>query len=130
MLLIYQVCGFFSPGLKGARVSVGKYNCCHCKGLFEVIHSIGLGKNQRAKCPACGSIDVQELPSWIPDGFNLGLYYSPSNWQYYCDQCQSTFELPVPSGPKEEQQRKCPTCGSMNLKRLTALVIEAPIYCS
>jgi rRNA maturation endonuclease Nob1 len=107
-----------------------KYACRKCKVLFELPSLSYLEKGEEAKCPACGGNEVDQLPSWIPIGFNLDLYYSPSKWRYLCHQCNTTFESPVPSGPNEEEQRKCSACGSIHITRLTALVVEAPMYCS
>ena len=107
-----------------------KYACRQCRAFFDLSSPSDFGKGKEAKCCKCGSDDVEQLPSWMPIGFNLDLYHSPSVWKYLCSRCKTTFELPVPSGPTEDKQRKCPTCKSMNLERLTVLVAEPPIYCS
>ncbi len=110
-------------------MSVCKYTCRQCQTFFELVSPKDSKKDEEAKCPACGSIDVEVLPQWIPYGFNLNLYHSQLTWQYSCHQCQTTFELPVPSGPTEEKQRKCPVCKSMDIERLTVLVVDLPVYC-
>ena len=108
---------------------MGKYMCHQCKAMFEVQSQYGLGQ-QEEKCPNCGSNDIETLPSWVPLTYNMNLYHSPSSWKYECPHCKNTFEMPVPSGPTEEKQRRCPSCGSMDIKRLTVLAIEPPLYCS
>ena len=133
-------------------MSVEKYTCYQCKTLFELpappsgvdqqgavcpvcktmcelpASYSGEGR-QGAVCPACGSTDIKRVPSWIPEGFNLELYFGQPEWEYKCHQCTGVFKLPVPSGPTEEKQRKCPACGSMDIERLTALVVEPAPYC-
>ena len=114
---------------KEGEVSVEKYACYQCKALFELAVSPSGEGQEGAKCPNCGSTQIEKLPSWIPEGFNLELYFSPPEWEYKCHQCTIVFKLPVPSGPTEEKQRKCPACGSMDIERLTALVVEPSPYC-
>jgi putative FmdB family regulatory protein len=111
-------------------MSVEKYACRKCQAVFDVVSPYDLVNGEKSKCPKCGSIDVEKVPSWIPNGFNVNLYFAQSAWKYLCHQCQATFELAVPSGPTEEKQRKCPTCGSQNIERLTVLIVEPPVYCS
>lgn len=108
---------------------VEKYACRQCKTMFELLAAQSEDGQQGAKCPACGSTHIEKLPAWIPAGFNLDLYFSPPAWEYKCHQCNTVFELPVPRGPAEEKQRKCPACGSMDIERLTALVVEPSPYC-
>jgi len=47
-------------------------------------------------------------------------------WQLICHQCQSNFEVPVPFGPKEEKELKCPYCGSKDFARVEASNQDAP----
>ena len=47
-------------------------------------------------------------------------------WELTCHQCQSNFELPAPSGPREERELECPLCGSKDIKRIEALSDSAP----
>ena len=108
---------------------LGKFICHHCKSMFELKPQPGLEGEQARKCPTCGSMDTESLPSWVPLSYNMNLYDSPSLWKYECHQCKNTFEMPVPSGPTEEKQRKCPSCGSADIERLTVLVVESPLYC-
>jgi DNA-directed RNA polymerase subunit RPC12/RpoP len=107
-----------------------KYSCRQCHTLFVIPSRADSETGRLPQCPKCGSDDIEVLPAWVPIGYDPCLYYSPSTWQYSCPQCKATFELPVPSGPTEEQQRKCPTCGSGDIKRLTELVTALPMYCS
>jgi len=48
---------------------------------------------------------------------------------HLCHKCKALFDLSVPPGSEEEKEAKCPECGSMNIERLTALVVELPPYC-
>jgi rRNA maturation endonuclease Nob1 len=116
-------------GLKEVEMFVGKFKCHHCKAMFELTSQLGSEKEQEAKCPTCGSVDIEGLPFWVPLTYNMDLYNSPSLWKYECHQCKTIFELPVPSGPTEEKQRKCPSCSSMDIARLTALALDMPVYC-
>jgi rRNA maturation endonuclease Nob1 len=47
-------------------------------------------------------------------------------WELTCRQCKSNFELPVPRGPREEKELKCPECGSKEIVRREALSQAAP----
>jgi len=47
-------------------------------------------------------------------------------WELTCRQCDSKFELPVPRGPREEKELKCPRCGSKQIERIEALAPGAP----
>lgn len=41
-------------------------------------------------------------------------------WELICRQCNSSFEVPVPRGPREEKDLKCLKCGSQNIERIEA----------
>ena len=103
------------------------YLCHQCKTPFNVSAPPGSKDEEETRCPECGSMPVERLPSWAPIGFNLNA--SPDKWEYACHQCKITFKLPVPRGPSEEKTFKCPECGSMHIERLTALVFQVPLYC-
>lgn len=109
-------------------MSVGEYIClCRdCQSLFDLSVS-PVTEETGIKCPACGSVHIERIPSWAPKGLNL--YKSLSEWEYACLQCKATFKLPVPQGPLEEQEVRCPECGSMSVERLTVLGVEVPPYC-
>jgi rRNA maturation endonuclease Nob1 len=47
-------------------------------------------------------------------------------WELNCHQCKSNFEVPVPFGPREERELKCPHCGSKDIERIEALSHDAP----
>jgi hypothetical protein len=47
-------------------------------------------------------------------------------WELTCRDCKSRFEVPVPSGPLEEKELKCLTCGSESLDRVEATVSGEP----
>jgi rRNA maturation endonuclease Nob1 len=47
-------------------------------------------------------------------------------WELTCRQCKSSFELPVPRGPREEKELKCPKCGSEYIERIEALAQDLP----
>ena len=49
-------------------------------------------------------------------------------WEYECHRCKSTFKVPVPRGPSEEKQIKCPQCGSMDITRETIESMD-PVFC-
>jgi DNA-directed RNA polymerase subunit RPC12/RpoP len=50
-------------------------------------------------------------------------------WELTCSQCKSNFEGPVPRGPREEKELKCPKCGSKYIERIEALSQGAPPQC-
>ena len=97
------------------------YVCLQCTALFELPEPHSPAE---AKCPQCGSVDVEKL-----DGRSCSI--SPPTdakmltWEYACHQCEARFELPVPRGPKEEKETKCPRCGSMDLERLNVFSLSA-----
>jgi Zn finger protein HypA/HybF involved in hydrogenase expression len=39
-------------------------------------------------------------------------------WEFECRNCQTTFETPVPRGPKEEHGIRCPACQGKDIKRI------------
>jgi len=47
-------------------------------------------------------------------------------WELTCHECKSSFEVPVPSGPREEKELECPHCGSKDIGRMEASNQEAP----
>jgi len=47
-------------------------------------------------------------------------------WELTCHKCKSNFEVPVPFGPTEERNLKCPHCGSKEIGRVEALNEDAP----
>lgn len=106
-----------------------KYICYHCKKSFEMPASLPGDEQDGVRCPGCGSIQFEKSPSWLPEGYKLDAYLSPSEWEYKCHQCNTIFKLPVPSGPTEEEQIKCPACSSTDIERLTALVFEHSLHC-
>jgi putative FmdB family regulatory protein len=111
-----------------------KFVCYECKTMFELPDSPPEDATQASRCrlvrcPSCESAKIVELPAWIPLGFNLDYYFAPTEWEYKCKQCTKVFKLPVPSGKKEENERKCPACGSTDIERLTTLVAEPQFYC-
>ena len=48
-------------------------------------------------------------------------------WELECKQCQAKFEQPVPKGPEEERNIKCPQCGSKDIKNRSLCSLEAPV---
>ena len=69
---------------------------------------------------------VNSLPSWMPIGYD-SKKIAPV-WEYECQQCSKTFEVPVPSSPTEEHEISCPICGNKDIKRLTLFGYE-PFHC-
>ena len=51
----------------------GKYGCHQCMTIFEMRSELNTEQAAELKCPGCGSIDVELLPSWIPTGYSLEL---------------------------------------------------------
>jgi len=49
-------------------------------------------------------------------------------WELTCRQCKSSFEVPVPRGPREEKELKCPQCGSEYIERI-AVSTHGPPPC-
>jgi rRNA maturation endonuclease Nob1 len=47
-------------------------------------------------------------------------------WEVKCRQCLSKFEVPVPKGPRDEKELKCPRCGSKELERLDVFNFSSP----
>ena len=84
-----------------------EYVCKECQARFKLPVPHG-PTEEEAKCPECGSTDVEALLTW----------------EYVCHHCQASFELPVPRGPTEEKEAKCSECGSTDIERLTALSCE------
>jgi len=39
-------------------------------------------------------------------------------WELTCRHCKSSFEVPVPRGPREEKELKCLNCGSKYIERI------------
>ena len=50
-------------------------------------------------------------------------------WELTCRLCKSNFEVPVPRGPREEKELKCPKCESKYIERIEALSQGAPPPC-
>jgi predicted Zn-ribbon and HTH transcriptional regulator len=42
-------------------------------------------------------------------------------WELTCRQCKFNFEVPVPRGPREEKELKCPKCESKYIERIETL---------
>jgi len=87
-----------------------EYVCYQCKAQFELPVPRGPAEEKEAKCPKCGSVDVEKMLTW----------------EYVCHQCKAQFELPVPRGPAEEKEAKCPECGSMDIEILNVGSWEVP----
>jgi len=47
-------------------------------------------------------------------------------WELTCRRCKSNFTVPVPSGPAEEKELKCPKCRSQQIERIEASAQGAP----
>jgi len=45
-------------------------------------------------------------------------------WEYECKQCQATFEVDVPHGPKEESEITCPECESKDIERVNVCCLQ------
>jgi len=103
------------------------YLCRQCKALLDLSVQSDSEEESEAKCPECGSVYIDRFPSWAPVGYNV--VEGPAMWEYTCNQCKTVFKLPVPNGPLEEKEIKCPECRSMHIERLTALAFELPPYC-
>ena len=103
------------------------YLCQQCRNIFTLPMTCNIlpqEEKEEVICPGCGSVNVEELPSWAPIGFTEGSLM----WEYECQQCQSVFMLPIPTSPSQEKEIKCPTCGGGHIHRLTS-VGGQPLYC-
>ncbi len=69
------------------------------------------------------NVDKTDLTGWA-----CPRHIEPVIWEFACCQCQHIFTTPVPRGPKEEKQLKCPLCASSRIKRTTVDSIE-PVFC-
>ncbi len=103
-----------------------EYLCHQCQNIFRLSVSGGSSTEEEAKCPRCGSTDIERLPSWAPIGF--ALHEGPLQWEYECQHCKNVFKLPVPSSPSQEKEIKCPECGGGHIHRLTPTG-GVPMYC-
>jgi DNA-directed RNA polymerase subunit RPC12/RpoP len=94
-----------------------RYICHQCRIEFELPITEKAESGREIKCPECGGRDVQIIKSpscnITASGESKMLM-----WDYVCHQCRALFELPVPRGPKEEKEAKCPGCGSMDIQRI------------
>ena len=102
------------------------YLCQQCQHVFKLSVTSGSPPEKEAKCPVCESSHLEEVPSWVPIGFNLS--EGSPQWEYECQQCQNVFKLPVPSSPSQEKEVRCPACGGSHIHRLTPTGFE-PLYC-
>lgn len=103
-----------------------EYVCRLCQNVFRLAVSDGTPMEKEAKCPKCGSMDIERLPSWAPIGFSF--HEGPTMWEYECQQCQNIFKLPVPASPSQEKEVTCPVCGGRHIHRLTPTG-GVPLYC-
>jgi len=96
--------------------------CNQCAELFELPEPHGATGEKEAKCPECGSTDIVRL-----NVRTLSVRIDeigPPPWEYVCYKCKTWFELPVPHGPDEEKEAKCPECGSTHIERLNVCSLE------
>ena len=99
-----------------------KYLCDKCQTLFELSVEDNPVEGKAAKCTDCGSTDVQKLNVC---SLNMHIDTSgPPPWEYICHQCNVFFEVPVPHGPDEAKQIKCPECGSQDIERVNVVTLE------
>jgi rRNA maturation endonuclease Nob1 len=98
--------------------------CKKCRHIFKLPGAL---LNDILSCPQCGVPDIVEAPPWAPLGSGMNIF-DDSLWEYECQQCQNKFKLPIPQSPAEEKSRKCPSCCSDHIHRLTAVGGE-PLYC-
>ena len=97
------------------------YICQQCQTLFRLLPS-----EKEVKCPECGGTHLDMVPSWEPIGARC--YSGSPEWEYRCGECQTVFRLPVPAGPAEEKEAKCPHCESTHVERLTPVVFESTFF--
>ena len=103
-----------------------EHRCHQCQNIFRLSVSDDAPPEPEAKCPRCGSTDIERLPSWAPIGF--GLHEGPPMWECECQQCRHVFKRPVPTSPAQEKEITCPACGGSHIHRLTAGG-GVPMYC-
>jgi DNA-directed RNA polymerase subunit RPC12/RpoP len=104
-----------------------RFLCKQCRHVFDLAKPGDSDLDNKIHCPACGSSDVIEAPTWAPLGSGWNIFESTS-WEYECQQCKHTFKLPIPKSPEEDKNRRCPICNSGHLHLLIDNV-ATPLYC-
>ena len=93
--------------------------CQQCHTLLELErHSMTDG----AKCTGCGSNNVVKLNVSRKNG--VIDESGPPPWEYVCHQCNTFFREPVPCGPDEAKNIKCPECGNKDVERFRVCCLE------
>jgi DNA-directed RNA polymerase subunit RPC12/RpoP len=97
-----------------------KWLCTACENIFE-----GDTALESLSCPKCQGIDVQKLNVLTSDAVDAN---GPPAWEFICQVCKSYFEAPVPRGPDEAKNIRCPGCKSRILRRYNAMTIECYVH--
>lgn len=92
--------------------------CQQCHTLLELeTHA----QRDGLKCSDCGSslvkLDVSRKNGAIDES-------GPPPWEYVCHQCKTFFREPVPHGPDEAKNIKCPECGNKDVERFRVCCLE------
>jgi len=102
------------------------YLCQQCQNIFKLPVSSVYLSEEESRCPKCGSSQIKEMSSWAPLGSNLD--EGRPMWDCECQQCQTSFKIPVPGSPSQAKEARCPACGGKHIHRLTPAGFE-PLYC-
>jgi DNA-directed RNA polymerase subunit RPC12/RpoP len=104
-----------------------RFLCRECRCVFDMRIAEESPEGTPVHCQMCDSADVIEAPAWAPLGSGSNIFDSDV-WKYKCQQCDSTFTLPIPRSPTEGEARTCPFCDGRHLHLLTAAG-ALPLYC-
>jgi Zn finger protein HypA/HybF involved in hydrogenase expression len=104
-----------------------RFLCRKCRYVFDVEVPGGSLIDNEVKCPFCQGSDIMAAPTWAPLGSGLNIFENDA-WEYQCQECKTTFRLPIPKSPAEDKSRKCLSCNSEHLHLLTGAG-ALPLYC-
>jgi Zn finger protein HypA/HybF involved in hydrogenase expression len=104
-----------------------RFLCKRCRLVFDIEIRGDSLTGQKVLCPGCRSADIMEAPTWAPLGSGLNIFENDT-WEYQCQECKTTFRLPIPKSPAEDKSRRCLACRSEHLHLLTGAG-ALPLYC-
>jgi Zn finger protein HypA/HybF involved in hydrogenase expression len=104
-----------------------RFLCKQCRYVFDAEAPGDSFAGQEVRCPSCRGDDVMEAPTWAPLGSGLNIFENDT-WEYQCQECKTTFRLPIPKSPTEDKSRRCVSCQSQHLHLLTGAG-ALPLYC-
>ena len=104
-----------------------RFLCKQCRNVFDTEITGYSLREIEVRCSACNSPDIMEAPTWAPLGSGLNIFENDT-WEYQCQECKTTFRLPIPKSPTEDKSRRCIECNSEHLHLLTGTG-AMPLYC-